>query len=122
MRRRDLNRRLERLETPTEAEYELAFRRARLRVVRHLGAALTDEETALVRGGDEVGDAETLRRYRASLSEKEAERERGKLLSFAYKEAENRGADPWGKGDFGELADELERRGWDASGVRYFSD
>ena len=42
MNRRDL-RCLERLEIPTRQEYERAFRRARLRVERHLGAALTDE-------------------------------------------------------------------------------
>lgn len=116
MSRRDLDRRLERLETPTEAEYRAAFGRARLRVVRELDAALTDEETALVGGESEAGDAETLRRYRASLPDKEAQRERGKLLSAAYREAEKRGVDPWGSEDFGELADELEARGWDASG------
>ncbi len=121
MRRRDLGR-LERLETPSREEYERAFRRVALRVVRELGAALAEEETVLARGGDEAGDAETLRRYRGSLPDKEAERERAKLLSAAYKEAEDRGVDPWGSGDFGELADELEARGWDASGVRYLSD
>lgn len=73
-------------------------------------------------GGSEAGGAETLKRYRASLPENEAEKERAKLLSVAYREAEERGADPWENEDFGELADVLEARGWDASGVRYFSD
>ena len=89
---------------------------------RQPSATLTDEETALLSTGSQAADAETLLRYRASLAEREAEREGSKLLSAAYKEAENRGADPWGKEDFAELADELEARGWDASGVRYFSD
>lgn len=110
MRRGNL-RRLERLETPTEAQYRAAFRRAALRVVRALGAALTDEETALVGTGDEAGDAKTLIRYRASLPEKDARKKGGALLSRAYREAERRGADVWGKTDFGELADELEERG-----------
>lgn len=122
MNRRDLDRRLERLETPTEAEYRATFGRARLRVVRHFGVELTDGEAALVGGGSEAGDADTLRRYRNSLPEKAARKERGKLLSAAYREAEKRGADPWGSEDFTGLADELEARGWDAPGVRYFSD
>jgi hypothetical protein len=115
-------RRLERLETPTREQYEHAFRRAAMRVARHLGVALTDEEAALVSGGSQTGDAETLRRYRASLPEKEARKEGDALLSAAYGEAEDRGEDPWGKEDFSELADELEARGWDALSVRYFSD
>lgn len=98
MRRGNL-RRLERLETPTREQYRAAFRRARLRVVRELGAALTDEELVLLGGGSQAGDAETLRRYRASLPDKEAAKERAKLLSAAYGEAEDRGADPWGKED-----------------------
>ena len=90
MNRRDL-RRLERLETPTREQYRAAFRRAALRVVRALGAALTDEEAALLGSGSQAGDAETLRRYRASLPEKEAKREGWALLSAAYGEAEDRG-------------------------------
>lgn len=120
MRRGDL-RRLEKLEVPAEAEYQEAFRRATLRVVRELGAALTDEETALVGGGSDARDAETLRRYRASLPDDKAERERARLLAAAYREAEARGADPW-KEDFGKLAEELEARGYDGSGVRWFSE
>lgn len=100
MRRGDL-RRLERLETPTREQYELAFRRAKLRVVQHLGVKLTDEEAALLNGGNQDGDAETLRRYRSSLPEKEAKREGWALLSAAYGEAEERGVDPWGEEDFG---------------------
>ena len=88
-------RRLEKLETPTREQYELAFRRAALRVVRHLGVALTDEETALLNSGSEAGDAETLSRYRASLPDKEARKEGHALLSAAYGKAEDRGADPW---------------------------
>jgi hypothetical protein len=121
MTKRNLSRRLDALEIPTREQYEHAFRRARLRVVRHLGAALTDEEAALLGGGSQAGDAETLRRYRASLSEKDAKKEGGALLSAAYGEAEHRGADPWRGEDFAELADALEARGIDASGVRYFS-
>ena len=121
MRRGNL-RRLERLETPTREQYELAFRRATLRVVRHLGAELTDEEAARLCDGSQADDAETLSRYRASLPEKDAKRERTKLLSAAYGEAERRGVDVWGKENFTELADELEARGTDASGVRWFSD
>lgn len=121
MRRGDL-RRLERLEIPTREQYELAFRRAALRVARHLGARLTDEETALVGTGDEAGDAGTLRRYRASLPDKEARKEGDALLSAAYGEAERRGVVAWEGADFTGLADELEARGWDASGVRYFSE
>ena len=120
MNRRDL-RRLERLETPTREEYKRAFRRAALRVVRHLGAALNDEETALLGGGSQAGDTEILRRYRASLPEKEAKREGWALLSAAYGEAEERGADPWGEEDFGELTDALDARRIDASDVPYFS-
>jgi hypothetical protein len=120
MTKRNLSRRLDALETPSHEQYEVAFRRAWLRVVRVLGAALTDEETALVGGGSEAGDVETLIRYRASLPEKAAKKEGDALLSAAYGEAENRGADPWGKEDFMELADALEARGVDASGVRYF--
>jgi hypothetical protein len=86
-------RRLERLETPTREQYDAAVRRAALRVARHLGARLTDEEAALLNGGSQAGDAETLRRYRASLPDKEAAKERGALLSAAYREAEDRGAD-----------------------------
>ena len=122
MTRGDLNRRLERLETPSREEYEGAFRRAALRVARVLGARLTDEETALVGDGSGAVDAETLIRYRASLPDKEARKEGGALLSAAYGEAEERGADPWGRENFSELADELEARGIDALGVRYFSD
>ncbi len=121
MRRGDL-RRLERLETPSREQYEHAFRRAALRVARHLGAELTDEETALLNSGSQAGDAETLKRYRASLPEKEARTEGHALLSAAYGEAKNRGADPWGSEEFGELADELEARSWGVSGVRYFSE
>jgi hypothetical protein len=113
-------RRLERLETPTREQSRAAFRRAALRVVRVLGAALTDEEAALLGSGSQAGDAETLRHYRASLPEKEAAKERAKLLSAAYGEAEDRGADPWGSPDVGEFADEIEARGIDASGVQYF--
>ena len=90
MNRRDL-RRLERLETPTREQYRAAFWRAKLRMARVLGAELTDEEAALLSGGSQAGDAETLRRYRASLPEKEAKREGWALLSAAYGEAEDRG-------------------------------
>jgi hypothetical protein len=60
-------------------------------MARVLGAELTDEEAALLSGGSQAGDAETLRRYRASLPEKEAKREGWALLSAAYGEAEDRG-------------------------------
>ena len=91
-------------------------------MARVLGAELTDKETALLGGGSQAGDAETLVRYRVSLPEKEAKREGWALLSAAYGEAEDRGADPWGKEDFGEFADEIGARGIDASGVKYFLD
>lgn len=86
MTKRDLSRRLDALETPAREEYERAFRRAALCVVRELGATLTEGELGLVaaRAGDEE-DAATLRRYRASLPDKEAEKEREALLSAAYR-------------------------------------
>lgn len=122
MRRWELNRCLEKLETPTREQYEHAFWRAALRVVQYLGAVLTEEEAALLGGGSQAGDAETLIRYRASLPHKEARREGHALLSAAYREAEDRGADPWGKEDFSEFADEFEAQSIDASGVSCFSD
>jgi hypothetical protein len=83
---------------------------------------LNDEEAALLSGDSQDGDAEILMRYRASLPEKEARKEGRALLSAAYGEAEDRGANPWGSPDVGEFADEIEARGIDASGVKYFLD
>ncbi len=122
-----LDGRLRRLEIPTREQYDRAFRRASLRIVQVLGASLTDEELDLVRGGSEEADAVTLHRYRASLPEKQSKAEGAALLSGAYREAGDRGADVWYEDEgsdsaLTEVAGLLEGRGEDASALRYFTE
>lgn len=52
--------------------------------------------------------------------EKRAGRQRHAILQAAYREAERRGADPWGEDDFSELETMLEAHGHDTEDVRRF--
>ena len=96
MRRGDL-RRLERLETPSRADYVLARSRAFAWTLRSFGAGLEEHEEADLEDygeADFASDCELMGRYRASLDPERRKREQRTLLKEAYRELERRGVDP----------------------------
>jgi hypothetical protein len=96
VRRGDL-RRLERLETPSRADYVLARSRAFAWTLRSFGAGLEEHEEADLEGygeADFASDCELMGRYRASLDPERRKREQHALLRKCYRELERRGVDP----------------------------
>ena len=83
---------LDALNPPSKTDYLNASNRVVLRVMKVLGADLTKIETDLLRGYSEEVDSEVLRRYRATLPERDSRRQHAMLLRLAYKEAKQRGA------------------------------
>jgi hypothetical protein len=96
VRRGDL-RRLERLETPSRADYVLARSRAFAWTLRSFGAGLEEHEEADLEGygeADFASDCELMGRYRNSLDPERRKREQHALLRKLYRELERRGVDP----------------------------
>lgn len=96
MNRQDLSR-LERLETPSRADYVLARSRAFAWTLRSFGAGLEEHEEADLEGygeADFASDCELMGRYRNSLDPERRKREQHTLLRDAYRELERRGVDP----------------------------
>jgi hypothetical protein len=98
VRRGDL-RRLERLETPTRADYVVARRRAFAWTLRSFGAGLEEHEEADLEGygkADFATDCALMGRYRSLLDPEKRKAEQHGLLMRLYRELERRGGGPEG--------------------------